>query len=78
MNAQPISKILYILSIHVNNEPKSTVNTGKVVFAATHPVDAGHIKVWSSPTKGAGNLILDTTTGGDDWKKNGHWDHYSI
>jgi hypothetical protein len=49
-----------LIKVHLGLLPDS-VDEGLVIFAAIHPGNAGDIKVWSSPTKGAGNLIIDTT-----------------
>jgi hypothetical protein len=56
-----------LVKVHLELLPDAA-DSGLVIFAATHPANAGDIKVWESPTKG-GTPVLDTTTTGSEWKK---------
>lgn len=49
-----------LVKIHLGMLPDD-VDSGIVILAAPAVVGGGEIKIWSSPTKGAGNLILDST-----------------
>jgi hypothetical protein len=55
-----------LVKIHLALEP-STVNCGDVILGAP-TTGNGNIKVWKNPTKGSGNLILDSASP-TDWKK---------